>query len=349
MTKISAFIPAPDDKSAATRQADAANQRESWLRQMELAQLAGMGKAGGAQDRASAKAAAAPPATLRPMPQAERSVEREEERARDAAPEKRPDDAGQQGSDNARPAAERVPEASPQATSAAPAAAPAAAAAAAQQTAPAATAQNASVIAHGPAAHAPRGPAILSAPATTNAPPPDAPDSGMALTAAAAAGRGGALQLALESAAPALPAVAAREPVRLSATLAASTEEGDAQEATPAHQAADTDAELGDKPVWEKRLMHLTGKGKDVDVWIRDGELDPAQSMSLLYRLAGDMASAGLRLKGATVNGKALLRAGAALPASTRADFAQALDTDEPAAHESAAPITPTGNHHGNR
>ncbi|RSZ56291.1 hypothetical protein EJB06_25695, partial [Massilia atriviolacea] len=99
MTKISAYIAAPDDKTAATRQADAANQRDSWLRQMELAQLAEMGKAGAAQGRADARAPAPPPATLRPMPQAERAPRREEERARAAAPEEEhaPDAARQGG------------------------------------------------------------------------------------------------------------------------------------------------------------------------------------------------------------------------------------------------------------
>ncbi|NHZ89940.1 hypothetical protein F2P45_13090 [Massilia sp. CCM 8733] len=348
MTKISAFIAVADDKSAATRQADAANQRESWLRQMELAQLAGMGKAGAARDRSDAKLAAAAPAALRPMPQAERAVQRAEERARDAAPDERTNDAGQQGGDSVRAAADRAPDAAPQAPAHATAAAHAPPAT--QQDAQACVAQAASVITPGPAARTLQAAAILSAPATANAPAPGAPGTGMALAAAAAAGgRAGALQLARENTAPALPPVAVREPVRLSAALAARTEDGDAHEAAPARQAADTDAELGDKPVWEKRLMHLTGNGKDVDLWIRDGELDPAQSMSLLYRLAGDMASAGLRLKGATINGKPLLRAGAALAAGARPDFAQALDTDEAAAHDSAAPITPTGNHHGNR
>ncbi|WP_164558036.1 hypothetical protein, partial [Massilia atriviolacea] len=156
-------------------------------------------------------------------------------------------------------------------------------------------------------------------------------------------------QLAGDSAAPAVAPPAVREPVRLAAALAASSTEADAQEAAPARQGADSDAELGEKPAWEKRMMHLTGDGKDVDVWIRDGELDPAQSMSLIYRLAGDMASAGLRLKGATVNGKPALRPGDTVPAGARPAFAQALEADQPAAQDAPTPITPTGNHHGTR
>lgn len=88
--------------------------------------------------------------------------------------------------------------------------------------------------------------------------------------------------------------------------------EEETQQEEPAHASApEHEAPLGDKPLWQKRMMHLTGKDQDIRLWIRDNELSQTQSSNLVYRLANDMASMGLRLKSATVNGKPALRAGA--------------------------------------
>ncbi|MBV8660345.1 MAG: hypothetical protein JO142_21200 [Burkholderiales bacterium] len=59
---------------------------------------------------------------------------------------------------------------------------------------------------------------------------------------------------------------------------------------------------------WQKRMMHLTADGQDVSVSIRDSQLNHQTSSQVIYRLAGDVAAAGFRLRSATVNGKALLR-----------------------------------------
>lgn len=59
-----------------------------------------------------------------------------------------------------------------------------------------------------------------------------------------------------------------------------------------------------DLPQWQAQHMHLRTEDGDVQLWIRDAALQTQQTQQLLLRLAGDMASAGLRLKAATVNGK---------------------------------------------
>jgi hypothetical protein len=76
-----------------------------------------------------------------------------------------------------------------------------------------------------------------------------------------------------------------------------------AQEEAPA-----ADSPLQEKPTWQKRLMHMTADGEDVKLWIRDTKLGTAQSQNLVYRLAGEIANMGLRLKDATVNGKLAFR-----------------------------------------
>ncbi|PRC93915.1 hypothetical protein [Solimicrobium silvestre] len=67
--------------------------------------------------------------------------------------------------------------------------------------------------------------------------------------------------------------------------------------------------------VWQKRLMHVAQEGKNVSVSIRDNTLDAHQSSQIVTRLAGDAAQSGLRLRNATVNGKTLLK----LPRTTTA------------------------------
>jgi hypothetical protein len=106
----------------------------------------------------------------------------------------------------------------------------------------------------------------------------------------------------LQAAAPvpvAVPALAAAAPLRANLPAAPAAEA----------PAPDTLPDTGDAPAWQKRVMHLTGDGDDVKLWIRDGELSPAQTQQLVARLAGDVAAMGLRLKEATVNGKPALRA----------------------------------------
>jgi len=92
----------------------------------------------------------------------------------------------------------------------------------------------------------------------------------------------------------------------------------DATEAPP-HAA---EPESGAMPDWKKRFMHFTGEGDAVHLWIRDGELSPAQSQQLVARMAADAAAMGMRLKEATVNGKPVLRQAAREAAATGRTFA---------------------------
>lgn len=68
---------------------------------------------------------------------------------------------------------------------------------------------------------------------------------------------------------------------------------------------------LQEKQTWQKRLMHLTGEGDDLKLWIRDSKLTEIQSQSLINRLASDIAGMGMRLMDATVNGKSAFGSGA--------------------------------------
>jgi hypothetical protein len=120
-----------------------------------------------------------------------------------------------------------------------------------------------------------------------------------AVTAGADVPQAGALRGVVAAVTPAIAAVA---PLRASLPAAP------AAKAPAPHDAPET----GEAPDWQKRVMHLTGDGDDVQLWIRDGELSPAQTQQLVARLAGDVAAMGLRLKEATVNGKPTLRAPAA-------------------------------------
>jgi hypothetical protein len=117
-----------------------------------------------------------------------------------------------------------------------------------------------------------------------------------------------------------------------------------AAQATPAESAASAEAVeppapgadgASEAPDWQKRMMHLTGDGDDVQLWIRDGELSPAQSQQLVARLAADVAAMGLRLKEATVNGKPALRAAVrhADAIETDADEADGAAIPEPITH----------------
>lgn len=64
MTMITSFLPPPDERSLAVRPSETANQRDSWLRQMELAQVADMNQAG----RHAASATPARSTAQRPLP-----------------------------------------------------------------------------------------------------------------------------------------------------------------------------------------------------------------------------------------------------------------------------------------
>jgi hypothetical protein len=136
--------------------------------------------------------------------------------------------------------------------------------------------------------------------------PPDAavaPAVPLLATAPAASiatlARSDALQAATLAPVVAPAALAAAAPLRTSPPAAAAAEA----------PAPDTAPDTAEAPAWQKRVMHLTGDGDDVKLWIRDGELSPAQTQQLVARLAGDVAAMGLRLKEATVNGKPALRA----------------------------------------
>lgn len=95
--------------------------------------------------------------------------------------------------------------------------------------------------------------------------------------------------------------------LRMGADLApqAKEEAGETSEPPKANSDVAPDAT---NDVWQKRLMHVAQNGQDLSVSIRDNALDLHQSTQIVYRLAGDAAQSGLRLRNATVNGKTLLR-----------------------------------------
>lgn len=90
----------------------------------------------------------------------------------------------------------------------------------------------------------------------------------------------------------------------------ASTKDGNLRDAKSGETASlPTEAQQSEAPTWQKRLLHVTGDGQDVAVWIRDSELDLTESSTLVSRLAGEFSDSGLRLKRVTVNGKLEYRA----------------------------------------
>lgn len=261
MTRIDSAPARLDEPGPAARRIDADNQRDSWLRQMELAQLAQMGA--GATAPASRAPASAASASLGPAALAQPAAHA---LARPSAAAERSAAAGDgAAAATSRPAAHASGESS---------------------------ADAGSTVAD---AGAPR--ASLAIAATPGQPPAlDGVPSSVSFAPAAPAGGNSALAPA---AAPAVaPAVSLAAAARTSTPVA-----------TPAApEPAATAAENGEPPQWQKRIMHLTGEGDDVQLWIRDGELSPAQSQQLVARLAADVAAMGLRLKEATVNGKSALR-----------------------------------------
>ena len=104
--------------------------------------------------------------------------------------------------------------------------------------------------------------------------------------------------------------------------------QADMEPAEPPVKGAETAAS------WQKRLMHLSGEGHDIDVWIRDAQLGAEQAGQVVHRLAQDMRDAGMRLRAATVNGKIVFR-GAPSPA--------------PATESPPFTVTPTEEDHGTR
>jgi hypothetical protein len=138
-----------------------------------------------------------------------------------------------------------------------------------------------------------------------------------------------AVAAAADAPPPAAPPVAIAPLPGATAPLRANWPAAPATDAEPEAAAPHALPEAGTVPEWQKRVMHLTGDGDDVRLWIRDGELSPAQTQQLVARLAGDVAAMGLRLTQATVNGKPTLRA----PRADRTPSA-------PAAEASVQPIT---------
>jgi hypothetical protein len=87
-----------------------------------------------------------------------------------------------------------------------------------------------------------------------------------------------------------------------------SEETGDIVEQHAPKDAGETSDASGSE--WQKRLLHVTQDGRDVSVSIRDQTLSPNQSSHIVYRLVADVASTGLRLRNAIVNGRQVMRFG---------------------------------------
>ena len=60
---------------------------------------------------------------------------------------------------------------------------------------------------------------------------------------------------------------------------------------------------------WQKRVMHIEESEQGVNVWIRDNVVQPQATTTLVYRLAGEFAGMGMRLRNAFVNGTQVYRA----------------------------------------
>jgi len=80
-------------------------------------------------------------------------------------------------------------------------------------------------------------------------------------------------------------------------------------EESPAHVSQSAEYGLEEKLSWQERLMHMTSDGDNVKLWIRDHKINQNQLHNLTHRLAGDIASAGMRLNTVTVNGRLIFRA----------------------------------------
>lgn len=338
-----------DDKPVVQRQADAANQRESWLRQMELAQLTDMGKAGVTVPGAQPAPARLPAAPLRAMPQPEHDRQQDDTKAEQRT-EQYPAEREAAGQQARAEAQDSVPDNGQVGREAAQLAAgndavPAAAVtpAAAESTAGPAQAFASPLIApattDGALAVPGAGVTVIAAPAATTT-------TATAATVTAGPRHAGAA-VTRDADALTAPAAALREASRALAGAAPHPAElphaeADAPDA-PAPAARGEEERFADKPVWQKRMMHLNGKGDDVDLYIRDSALDAAESQKIIARVAADMAGMGLRLKGATVNGKPALR-----PDDARASAALDLET-EPDNEPHHTPITFSGKNHGTR
>ena len=288
MTTIAPFLPPQDELSASARRVDAANQRDNWLRQMELAQMGQMGATPG--PAAPPPRAAMTSLAQAPMHAALHPAAREDSAGASDAPDEPNAEAahdggaahagqGRQAHDHARMTEDDGAEAA--------------------STAAAAVALT--------AATPPAQPLAVGAAPGAAAEPAGLPAGGLAPAMAPGAVQGGADASLPLAAAPQATGLAVSLTAALRAPQATPAESNAAAEA-PEAPSSGADA-AGEAPDWQKRMMHLTGDGDDIQLWIRDGELSPAQSQQLVARLAADVAAMGLRLKEATVNGKPALRA----------------------------------------
>lgn len=309
MTTIDAYLPRPDELSAPVRRVDAANQRDAWLRQMELAQLAQMGSSAmpGAPNAALAPQAStrgpmqAGGATLSP-PSTQLATPAATATSSAAGSASAPAAGATQAHADTRAAGAAVGDAAVGDAAAGDAAAGDNAGDDAS-----AGAKPAAIVAGALAAPAP--PVIAGPPP----PPTDANAAGGvpgALAGLAMAAVGGASAMAEPPGVqPMPPGLIATAPTVSSATPATANNAAAPDADADAKPGAPADA--SEVPEWQKRVMHLTGDGDEVHLWIRDQALSPAQTEQLVMRLAGDVAAMGMRLKEATVNGKPTLRPGA--------------------------------------
>ncbi|BBB70241.1 hypothetical protein UNDYM_5988 (plasmid) [Undibacterium sp. YM2] len=81
----------------------------------------------------------------------------------------------------------------------------------------------------------------------------------------------------------------------------------ESQEPADEAKAAVREQEL-DKQIWQKRMMHITTEDQNVNVWIRDQEINTEQTPQLIRQLTREMTESGLRLNGATINGKLVFK-----------------------------------------
>jgi len=300
MTKIGATPHVPDEGAQLIRQTDVATQRDSWLRQMELAQLSDMNRAGTPYEREVL--------AHKPAAQHKQEQSRESGRLTTGGHEtnSRPGDIPGKG--KLRPLL-------PKAEQAVAASAPANNNASTSPVADSGKPMQEFSTTNGQ--HASHAAGDISVGIVASFKPFARP----ALPAAQGGAMVDAAAMALATRSSPIQAHMASEPVQVAlprpqampvsgaAAVTNGMPEAGAEHAETAQaEPASADAQLQEKPEWQDRMMHMTGDDQNVNVWIRDQALDGSQTSALIYRLASDMASVGMRLNGATINGRSVYR-----------------------------------------
>lgn len=340
-TLISAALrPDLEGTSAGRKQADEENQRDAWLRQMEMSQIAMLQQGGthvtglhgvnigkpvsqpsfhadrqNPSDASTSPSTDPSPASLLPVHPIVQS------RTSDTSDATSPGAAPQSvTSTEAAPQPNAASAMQPAPTSQAPGAAGAPVAAASVAGAPVTSAATQSAAGGSTSA------TLATAKDTPQAPRPARAMSPAAVAASASASLAASATAIAETATQVepSPAIAVTRVDTVSAVMpragmaGLSLENGEAQESTEAGDSNETagsdfakstdNANSANGGTWQKRLIHVAQDGQELSLSIRDATLDARQSSQIVARVASDAAQSGLRVRSATVNGKTMIR-----------------------------------------